>query len=242
MAAEREPGNPAPGVHVQVYVYELPVRLWHWVNALCLLLLVGSGFLIASPAWPDLAGEASDHFVMGYVRFVHFASGYVFAAAFVGRVYWALVGNRWARELFWLPLADRRWWAELWWQCRWYGFRVHGPQLHLGHDPLAQLVMVLMVTVPSVFMIVTGFALYGEGSGRGSWADVLFGWITPLLGQSQGLHTWHHLGMWVLITFTLIHVYAAVREDLMSGRSLLSTMVTGYRVLRRSQGRGRAAK
>jgi len=28
-------------------------------------------------------------------------------------------------------------------------------------------------------------------------------------------------------------VYAAVREDLLSGRSLLSTMITGYRVFRR---------
>src|SRR5438876_1152031 len=59
-----------------VYVYEGPVRLWHWVNALAIIVLALSGYFIGSPL-PSLSGEASDHFLMGYVRFVHFAAGYV---------------------------------------------------------------------------------------------------------------------------------------------------------------------
>ncbi len=32
-----------------VYVYEAPVRLWHWVNALAILVLMVTGYLIGSP-------------------------------------------------------------------------------------------------------------------------------------------------------------------------------------------------
>ena len=40
----------AHGRHVRaVYVYEAPVRLWHWVNALAITVLAVSGWFIASP-------------------------------------------------------------------------------------------------------------------------------------------------------------------------------------------------
>ena len=61
-----------------VYVYEAPVRLWHWVNALAITVLAVTGYFIGAPL-PTMPGEASDHFLMGYIRFAHFAAGYVFA-------------------------------------------------------------------------------------------------------------------------------------------------------------------
>jgi Ni/Fe-hydrogenase 1 B-type cytochrome subunit len=84
----------------------------------------------------------------------------------------------------------------------------------------------------SVFMIVTGFALYGEGLGVGSWADKLFGWVIPLFGQSQDVHTWHHLGLWVMVCFVVLHVYAVIREDIMGRQSIVSTMVSGHRTFK----------
>ena len=65
-----------------VYVYEAPVRLWHWVNALAILVLGVTGYFIGSPL-PSLPGEASHSFLMGYIRFAHFAAGYVLAPFFV---------------------------------------------------------------------------------------------------------------------------------------------------------------
>ena len=32
-----------------IYVYEWPVRLWHWVNAAAILVLAVTGYFIASP-------------------------------------------------------------------------------------------------------------------------------------------------------------------------------------------------
>jgi Ni/Fe-hydrogenase 1 B-type cytochrome subunit len=38
--------------------------------------------------------------------------------------------------------------------------------------------------------------------------------------------------MWGIVVFVIIHVYAAVREDIMSRQSLISSMVSGERLFR----------
>jgi Ni/Fe-hydrogenase 1 B-type cytochrome subunit len=68
--------------------------------------------------------------------------------------------------------------------------------------------------------------------GLGSWQDRLFGWVIPLMGGSQAVHSWHHLGMWGIVTFVILHVYAAVREDIMSRQTMISTMISGQRTFR----------
>ena len=54
----------------------------------------------------------------------------------------------------------------------------------------------------------------------------------PLLGGSQAVHSWHHLGMWGIVTFVILHVYAALREDIMSRQTMISTMISGQRSFR----------
>ena len=215
-----------------VYVYEAPVRLWHWVNAAAITVLATTGYFIGRPL-PTMPGEASDHFLMGYIRFAHFAAGYVFAVGLLGRLYWALVGNHHARELFTLPVLTPAYWREVLSMLKWYAFLSARPNQYVGHNPLARLAMFGLFFLGSVFMVCTGFALYGEGLGMGSWADRLFGWVIPLLGQSQDVHTWHRMGLWAMVVFVIVHVYAAVREDIMGRQSIVSTMVSGYRTFKR---------
>ena len=214
-----------------VYVYEAPVRLWHWVNALSIVLLAITGYLIANPL-PSMPGEASDHFVMGYIRFVHFAAAYIFTIGFIGRIYWAFVGNEYSRQLFKLPFYRMSFWKELIHEVRWYSFMEKEPKKYIGHNPLAHLFMVAIITIGGLAMVLTGFALYAEQTGLGSWQDILFGWLIPLTGQSQDVRMWHHWGMWILVLFVMMHVYTAIREDIMSRQSLISTMISGWRMFK----------
>lgn len=218
-----------------VYVWEAPVRIWHWVMALAMVVLAVTGYLIGSPL-SSVGGEASNHFLFGYIRFVHFAAGYVFAVAFLLRVIWAFVGNRFAREIFTLPirLLSPRFWGELIEQVKYYLFLRRESVPYQGHNPLAMTAMFFMYVLGTVFMIVTGLALYGEGTGMGSWAYTVFSsWALPLLGYSQNVHTLHHLGMWYLILFAIVHMYMAVREDIFTGETVVSTMVNGWRVAKK---------
>jgi Ni/Fe-hydrogenase 1 B-type cytochrome subunit len=215
-----------------VYVYEAPVRLWHWINAASITVLGCTGYFIGSPL-PTQPGEASAHFLMGYIRFAHFAAAYIFAIGLLGRIYWAFVGNTHSRELFTLPIFQKAYWREVITMLKWYAFLIPQPSQYVGHNPMARTAMFFGYFLFSLFMICTGFAMYGEGLGRGSWADVFFGWVIPLMGQSQDVHTWHHLGMWGMVIFVILHVYAAIREDIMGRQSIISTMVSGYRTFKR---------
>jgi Ni/Fe-hydrogenase 1 B-type cytochrome subunit len=215
-----------------VYVYEAPMRLWHWVNALSIVVLAITGYFIGSPL-PTMPGEASDHFLMGYIRFFHFAAGYILFIAFLFRIYWAFVGNEHARQLFKPRVNDKDWWGEVWYELKWYFYIVKEPKKYVGHNPLGNLVMHVMLLWGMIFMIITGLALYGEGAGMGSWQYTLFSsWVIPLFGQSQDVHTWHHLVMWYIICFVIVHVYVAIREDIMSRQSLISTMISGWRMFK----------
>lgn len=215
-----------------VYVYEAPVRLWHWINALAITVLAITGYFIGSPL-PSLSGEASDHFLMGYIRFTHFAAAYVLAFGLLGRAYWALVGNSHAHEIFLHNIFKPSYWDGLWHEVKWYLFLTKEPRKYSGHNPLAIFTMHWMFLWGAVFMIFTGFSMYGEGTGPGSWAHTLFSsWLIPLFGQSQDVHTWHHLVMWWIICFIIIHVYVAIREDIMSRQSMVSSMISGWRTFK----------
>ncbi len=214
-----------------VYVYEIPLRLWHWATAAAIVVLAVTGYLIGSPP-PSTPGEASDQFLLGYLRTAHFIAGYVLAIGMVLRTYWALMGNVHARQIYTVPIFQKKFWGELVYQLRWYSFMASEPRKHVGHNPLARVTMFGLFLNAATFMIVTGFALYAEGEGIDSWQYSAFGWVFSVFGGSMQVHTAHHIGMWVLIIFVMTHIYAAIREDIMGRASILSTMVSGWRNFR----------
>ncbi len=215
-----------------VYVYQAPVRIWHWVQVFAILGLAVTGYLIGSPP-PSLGGEASDWFLFGWIRYIHFVSAWIVIVGFVFRLYWVIVGNEHAREIFIPPVWRARFWGGVWHEILWYAMVAKEPRKYTGHNPLAVITMHVMYVWGIVFMIVTGLALYGEGAGMGSWQYEWFSsWVIPLFGQSQDVHTWHHLGMWVIVCFVIVHVYVAVREDIMSRQSIISSMISGWRLFK----------
>ncbi|MCK1417681.1 Ni/Fe-hydrogenase, b-type cytochrome subunit [Bradyrhizobium sp. CW4] len=224
-AGEHAVGRPA------VYVYEVPVRICHWVNAFTIIVLMVTGYLIGTPL-PSVEGEASANFVMGYIRFAHFAAGQVLAVFFLARILWGFVGNHHSRHIFYLPVHRKHFWKEVLHEVRWYAFLEREPKMYVGHNPLARTAMFTGFTLFVAFMIVTGFALYSEGAGIDRWQHKLFGWVFAIWPNSQDVHTWHHLGMWAMVVFVMVHMYAAVRDDIMSRQSIISSMISGERQFR----------
>ncbi len=215
-----------------VYVYEAPLRLWHWIQFLAICTLCVTGFLIGHPL-PSQPGQPYDHFLMGYVRFAHFTAAYIFIVGFLFRVYWALAGNQHAREIFLPAILRADYWRGVWHELKWYLFLEREPRKYSGHNPLAILAMHLMFVWGSLFIMLTGLALMGEGTLEGSWQyDWFSSWITPLFGQPQDVRTWHHLAMWYLVCFIVVHIYVAVREDIMSRQSIVSSMISGWRTFK----------
>lgn len=122
---------------VSHYVFEAPVRIWHWLTVLCMAVLMVTGYFIGKPL-PSVSGEATYLFYMGYIRLIHFNAGMVFTVVLLMRIYWAFVGNRYSRELFIVPVWRKSWWQGVWYEIRWYLFLAKRPSADIGHNPIAR--------------------------------------------------------------------------------------------------------
>jgi Ni/Fe-hydrogenase b-type cytochrome subunit len=221
---------PTPsGNYKWVYLWGWPLRAMHWAAALSLLVLVVTGFYIGKPYFMT-SGEASSHFLMGWMRFLHFAAAAVFVATAIIRLYWMLAGNkfeRW-RALFPIKRTD---WINAFKQIKFYlMIRPEEAPHYLGHNPLQQF-SYTGIYIVALLQVVTGFAMYGQAQPGGFWYT-LFGWVVPLLGGIQVVHFVHHVLTWVFIIFIPIHIYLALRSDLLERTGTISSIVSGGRFVR----------
>jgi Ni/Fe-hydrogenase 1 B-type cytochrome subunit len=207
----------------QVYVWEVPVRLTHWVNFAAIGVLSFTGLYIGNPF---LEGGGS---LMSWIRAVHRLAGYVFVASLLLRTYWAFVGNRWAswRTLFpWLTPDGR---AAMWRTFLYYVFVRREPPGEIGHNALAGVAYSAVVALFAA-EVASGFALYSMGRG-GGWA-LAFGWVF-WIASPQTVRLAHHLIMWLLLGFAVHHVYSCILMDVEERNGLITSIISGYKLVRR---------
>lgn len=219
----------APVYH-RVRVWDLPVRVFHWVNVVCVFALIGTGFMIGNPLRLAYADEAYQQYWFGTVRFVHFLSAWIFFANFLVRIYWGFAGGRYIRWRHFIP-HTRQQWREIVEVLRVDVLQSKADvgQFSSGHNALAGLVYLITFLVYGV-QVFTGFALYSSVSD--AWLPSLFGWVVPLLGGDANVRFWHHGTMWFFILFTIVHVYLVAYHDYVEGRGTTSSMVGGWKFVR----------
>lgn len=210
----------------RVYVWEFPVRLYHWVNALCVVVLCVTGYLIGRPLAITYSSEAYQQYWFGTVRFLHFVTAFVFFFNFLVRIYWGFVGNTHARWTNFIPTQPAQW-AEMIKVLKLDILQAHGQRLiTVGHNALAGVIYFLSF-LAFLFQSLTGFALYSSMSH--SWLPRMFAWITPVMGGDFAVRQWHHVFMWFFVLFVLIHVYLVFYHDYIEGRGTTSSMVGGWK-------------
>lgn len=216
----------------RVYVWELPVRLYHWVNAACVVALGVTGYLIGNPPAISYSSEAYQQYWFGWVRFIHFVTAFVFFFNFLVRIYWGFVGNDFARWTNFIPFkrAQFREMGEVL-KVDVLQTKIRG-LISIGHNALAGLIYFLSFLV-FLFQAITGFALYSSMSD--SFFPRLFAWIVPLMGGDFAVRQWHHVFMWFFVVFVIIHVYLVFYHDYVEGRGTTSSMVGGYKFEREDE-------
>lgn len=212
-----------------VYLWHWPIRAMHWVAAAGLVVLVLTGFYIGKPYFMT-GGEAMPRFAMGWMRFLHFAAAGALVATAVIRCYWLLAGNRFERWTALFPLRPRDW-VNLYRTAMKY-LMIHPERAphYLGHNPLQQLSYTGIYAVAAI-EVVTGFVLYGLYN-PGGVIHTLFGWVAPLAGGVQAVRFIHHVLTWVFVIFVPIHVYLALRSEVMDREGTISSIFSGGRFVR----------
>jgi len=214
----------------RVFVWELPVRIYHWVNALVLVVLVATGFWIANPPAIQSSDEASLRYLMGWVRHIHFVSAYIFVFNFIFRLYWGFVGNRYASWKSFIP-TNIHFFERIWSVLKVDILMIKDKRkgYHTaGHNAMAGLVYFGMFFVFMV-SIVTGFGLYADMS---TWfLPQMFDWVPHMFGGDAQVRHIHHVATWVTILFTVVHVYLVMYHDYVEGNGEVSSMFGGWKFM-----------
>lgn len=211
----------------RVYVWEVPVRLSHWLIALSILVLAVTGIYIGNP-FISVSGEATWHFVMGTMKSIHFVAAMVFLVSVLGRVVWMFAGNPYARWQQFLPVSKRRL-EGIWNTFAFYIFLRRDSPGYVGHNPLAGAVYTVVFGL-FVVMIATGLALVSASAHVSSLLSG-FQFLIPWCGGLQMARFVHHVGMWLILGFAAHHVWSAFLVGIVEKSSLIDSIFSGYKVL-----------
>jgi len=216
----------------RVYVWELPVRFYHWINFLAVVTLCITGYLIGSPLAIKSGSEASFSYWFGTIRFLHFVAAFVFFFNFLFRIYWGFVGNKYANWKNFIPSSKEHLQEILdVLKVDILQLRVK-PLKSIGHNALAGFTYFLTF-LAFLFQSITGFGMYSAMSK--SFLPKLFSWIVPLMGGDFAVRQWHHMMMWFFIIFAIVHVYLVFYHDYVEGRGVTSSMVGGWKFIEKEE-------
>ena len=234
MAAHPPEELPHPavrGTRIRVYVWDLVVRNTHWVIALAMAILIATGLYIAHPfGFPGTT--PGPHFLMGWVRMVHFYAAIVFTLSVVVRIVWFFTSPVALRAV--APVHPRAAVpparaAQL--PSSSTPSSVARPPDVIGHNPLAGL-SYLGVFLLYLVMITSGLAMYAADALPGAYMKS-FQFLIPIYGSLQMARFIHHLVMWVLILFVTLHVYANALTSALEENGEVDSIFSGYKFVHR---------
>jgi Ni/Fe-hydrogenase 1 B-type cytochrome subunit len=215
----------------RVYVWQLPVRLTHWLLFFSILILSATGYYIGHP-FIAVPGRATDHFVMGTMRAIHLYTAIVFTLATLVRIYWFFAGNRYSRLSEFIPISRRRL-RSLGRTFLYYTFIRHDPDDYAGHNALAASSYAAMFAVYFV-MILTGLVLYSVNASVSSPLRI-FSLAAPYFGGLQIARLIHHIGMWIILIFAVVHVYFVLLSSIIEHIGTFDSIFSGYKFMPRQQ-------
>lgn len=201
-----------------IYRHRLPTRIWHWLNAVAVIVMIGSGLMISN-AHPHLYwGAFGANFDQAWLHPPRFPgwltipSSYnlalarrwhlLFALLLAFNLLWFMAASLWNRHFTRdlriraaelkpaAMLADVR--AHL-------AFRFHDPARPAGFNLLQKLAYAAALFVLLPLMIATGLAL-SPGWNAGA------PWLLDLFGGRASARSLHFIGMIALTAFVVVHL------------------------------------
>jgi len=177
-------------------IHPLYVRITHWINAVAIVIMIGSGWQIynASPLFGfTFPGSITLGGWLAGALLWHFAAMWLLIANGLVYVVLAFATGRFRRKL--LPIRP----SEI---VRDLRAAVSG---RLSHDDLAvynavQKVLYLGVLIAGVIIVASGFAL---------WKPVQLQELASLFGGYEGARLVHFFAMAAIVVFLVIHVVMA---------------------------------
>jgi thiosulfate reductase cytochrome b subunit len=226
-----------PPPPLKVKRHALATRLWHWLNALSIFILLGSGLMIFNahpnlywgeyganfdtpwlslPRWPGwLTIPTTYNLALG--RRWHLFFALVFAFALLGYMIASLVNRHFTRDLRFRreELTARHIRHDI---AEHLAFRFHDPTHPARYNVLQKgsYVIVLFVLLPLV--ILSGLTL--SPGMNAAWP-----WLLDLFGGRQSARSVHFIAMAAITGFTILHLTLVI---LAGAWNEVRSMITGW--------------
>jgi thiosulfate reductase cytochrome b subunit len=187
--------SPEPMEH---RLHPLPLRIMHWINAVAIFIMIGSGWKIYNDDVIFGILHFPDALVIGkwaqYGLQWHFFGMWIFVLNGIAYFSYGIATGRFRRKLF--PISPRELFATIGDALR---FR-------LAHDDLThynavQKILYLGVMTVGVLIVISGLVL---------WKPVQFSALADLFGSFQTIRLVHFLCMSAIVAFVLVHVTLAL--------------------------------
>jgi thiosulfate reductase cytochrome b subunit len=197
MTAQAAPDmSAAPPAPARATVHPLWLRVTHWINAVAVILLIGSGWEIynASPLFAFMFPKSITlGGWLGGALLWHFAAMWLLVVNGLVYVVLSLITGRFQRRL--LPLRP----GEVVADAR---LALRGK---LSHDDLAvynavQKLFYLAVIVAGAIAVLSGLAM---------WKPVQLWWLADLFGGFDAARYVHFIAMAVIVGFSVVHIVMA---------------------------------
>lgn len=228
-------------------VWDLPTRLFHWINFLTVFTLVLLGMLMLFRK--DLGIESVEAKIA--LKEIHVVVGYLFVLNLLWRLAWGFMGNHYARWRNILP--GKGFGTEL--QAYLASVREGRPLAYAGHNPMGRLA-VSFILLLLLALSVTGLVRAGTDIHYPPFGSLVTGYLAAPGVDPASLQPYdksgvdpekaaslkafkgpfgevHKLSAYVLMGMILLHILFVVRADIMEGNGLISAMFTGRKLFRR---------
>lgn len=227
-------------------VWDIPTRLYHWINLLCVLVLAALGTLLLNAGALDVSDGGKI-----LIKTSHVWVGYLFAVNLALRILWAFYGSHYARWRQILPGGDG--YLQ---RLRSYvgAFVSADPQSYLGHNPLGRLaiagLLLLMIVQATTGLVLAGTDIYFPPFGAWIAEWIAAPGVDPatLIPYSPELYdeaayadmrslrtpfiTIHLYSFYLLLAGIAIHIAGVVTTELREEGGLISAMINGRKVLK----------
>ena len=215
---------------VEVYVWEIPVRFFHWFNALFIVILCITGYIIGNPPAVQHATEAIHNYWFGWVRLAHLVTGMLFTVNIAFRVYWAFAGNHFAHWQNFVPMTRRQWHSIFETLKVDILLLTKHPVYDIGHNSLAATTYLGLFFL-SLVQIATGFMMMFVTTNN--VAEPATTWMLFGMNGFFVVRYIHHFLMWAFVLFMIIHVYLVFYHDYIERNGIASSMIGGWKFVRR---------
>lgn len=211
-----------------VYEFSIGLRAAHWLRAVAIVVLVGTGFYLSYVFQSPISTGEPVNFMQAKYRFAHEVAGFLLIACIIFKAYLFFADKVSQKErISFEDILKPKIWVE---QIKFYLFLGKHPRIKGVYNPL-QFVTYAIFYLIIAGIILTGLILYANVYHEGL-GGILFSILRPFEAMFGGLaevRTWHRILMWAIIVFVVVHIYMAVFNAVKGRDGALDAIFSGYK-------------